>query len=168
MEIIVIAAMAANRVIGRKNRIPWKLPGEQKRFKETTWGHTIIMGRKTYESIGKPLPGRRNIIVSRNLHYTAEGCEVVASLDQAYRICKGDERVFNIGGEQLYRQGIKSADTLIITVLQQPFTGDTFFPDFSQTDFQLIESENITTPIPYSIQTYRRINQPINSAVALT
>lgn len=157
MEIIVIAAMASNRVIGQKNLIPWKLPGEQKRFKETTWGHTIIMGRKTYESIGKPLPGRRNIIVSRNVHYTAEGCEVAASLDQAYRICKDDERVFNIGGEQLYRQGIKSADTLIITVLQQSFPGDTFFPDFSKTDFQLIESENITTPIPYSIQTYRRI-----------
>jgi len=157
MEIILIAAMASNRVIGRNNRIPWHLPGEQKRFKETTWGHTIIMGRKTHESIGKPLPGRRNIIVSRNLHYKAKECEVVTSLDQAYTVCKDDECVFNIGGEQLYRQGINDADTLIITVLQHLVEGDVFFPEFSETDFQLVQSEKILTPIPYTIQTYQRV-----------
>ena len=157
MEIILIAAMAPNRVIGQNNQIPWHLPGEQKRFKKTTWGHTIIMGRKTHESIGKPLPGRRNVIVSRNPHYKVNGCEVVASLDQAYTICKNDKRVFNIGGEQLYRQGINDADTLIITVLQQHFTGDVYFPEFSETDFQLIQSEKIVALIPYTIQTYQRV-----------
>ena len=115
------------------------------------------MGRKTHESIGKPLPGRRNIIVSRNLHYKAKECEVVTSLDQAYTVCKDDERVFNIGGEQLYRQGINDADILIITVLQHLVEGDVFFPEFSETDFQLVQSEKILTPIPYTIQTYQRI-----------
>ena len=157
MEIILIAAMAPNRVIGLNNQIPWYLPGEQKRFKETTWGHTIIMGRKTHESIGKPLPGRRNIIVSRNPHYKTNGCEVVSSLDQAYTICKDNKRVFNIGGEQLYHQGIHNADTLIITVLQQHFSGDVYFPEFSEADFQLIQSEKIETPIPYTIKTYQRV-----------
>ena len=137
MEIILIAAMASNRVIGRNNRIPWHLPGEQKRFRKTTWGHAIIMGRKTHESIGRPLPGRRNIVVTRDQHYKAVGCEVVASLDHAYSLCEGDERVFNIGGQQLYRLGIKDADTLILTVLQEPVTGDASFPEFSETDFQL-------------------------------
>ena len=157
MEIILIAAMAPNRVIGLNNQIPWHLPGEQKRFKETTWGHTIIMGRKTHESIGKPLPGRRNIIVSRNPHYKTNGCEVVSSLDQAYTICQGDKRVFNIGGEQLYRQGIHDAHTLIITLLQQHYSGDVYFPEFSEADFQLIQSEKIETPIPYTIKTYQRV-----------
>jgi len=80
MEIILIAAMAANRVIGRNNTIPWHIPGEQKRFKEITWGHPLIMGRRTHESIGRPLPGRRNIVVTRNRHYASPGCEIVHSL----------------------------------------------------------------------------------------
>lgn len=157
MEIIVIAAMAANRVIGRNNQIPWHIPGEQLRFKETTWGHTIIMGRITYESIGRPLPGRRNIIVTRNHHYHVKGCELAFSLEQAYKLSANDERVFNIGGEQLYRQGIRDADTLILTILPQPVTGDIFFPDFSAKDFICHQVEEVTAPFPYSIHTYRRI-----------
>lgn len=156
MEIILIAAMAANRVIGRNNTIPWHIPGEQKKFRETTWGHTIIMGRVTHESIGRPLPGRRNIIVTRNRHYRAKGCEVATSLEQAYTLCNDNDRVFNIGGEQLYRLGIKDADSLILTVLQDPIDGDVFFPEFSETDFQLTGSECIKAPLPYSIQTYCR------------
>lgn len=157
MEIILIAAMAANRVIGRNNTIPWHLPGEQKRFKETTWGHTIIMGRKTHESIGRPLPGRRNIIVTRNPHYQAKGCEIAASLDHAYTLCQDDKRVFNIGGEQLYREGIKVADSLILTVLRQSVAGDVFFPEFSKKEFKRVKSENVSADIPYSIQTFHRI-----------
>jgi dihydrofolate reductase len=157
MEIILIAAMASNRVIGRNNQIPWHLPGEQKRFKETTWGHTIIMGRITHETIGRTLPGRRNIIVTRNPHYRVMGCEVASSLDSAYKLCETGDRVFNIGGEQLYRQGIKDADTLILTVLQQPVPGDVFFPEFSEIEFECVRSENVTALIPYSIQTYHRI-----------
>ncbi len=158
MEIILIAAMAANRAIGLNNRIPWLLPGELKRFRETTWGHTVIMGRKTHESIGRPLPGRRNIVITRNSKYRSEGCETAASLGHAYRMCGEKERVFNIGGEQLYRQGIKDADTLILTILPQPVAGDTFFPEFSGEEFTLAHCENVTEPVPYMIHTYHRIN----------
>lgn len=157
MEIVIIAAMAKNRIIGRDNKIPWQLPGEQKRFKEVTWGNTIIMGRKTYESIGRPLPGRRNIVVTRNPHYIAEGCETAASLENAYSLCRDDKRVFNIGGEQLYRRGMQDADTLILTILQKDIDGDTYFPEFTGADFQRVSTEEILAPIPYVIHTYKRI-----------
>ena len=157
MEIIVIAAMAQNRVIGLNNQIPWHLPGEQRRFRETTWGHTIIMGRKTHESIGKALPGRRNIVISSNPLYSAPGCENATSLEQAYEMCRNDIRVFNIGGEQLYKQGIQDADTLILTVLMKRIDGDTFFPEFSKADFRLIHTEKIPALVPYVIHTYQRI-----------
>ena len=157
MEIILIAAMAANRVIGRNNTIPWHLPGEQKRFKEITWGHTLIMGRKTHESIGRPLPGRRNIIITRNPDYRAEGCDIAHSLQDAYQMSSPAQRVFNIGGEQLYRQGLDHADKLILTVLQKDIDGDTFFPAFSETDFHLVDRIEVVHPNTYSILTYQRI-----------
>ena len=157
MEIILIAAMAANKVIGRNNTIPWHLPGEQKRFREVTWGHTLIMGRKTHESIGRPLPGRRNIVVTRNPDYSSTGCDIALSLEDAYLMSKEAKRVFNIGGEQLYRQGINDADMLILTVLQDDVQGDTYFPSFSSTDFQLIGTEVVSLPVAYTIQTYQRI-----------
>ena len=157
MEIILIAAMAANRVIGRDNIIPWDIPGEQARFKEITMGHPLIMGRKTYQSIGRPLPGRRNIVVTRNKKFEAGGCEVVHSLKQGLTACRGEEKVFLIGGEQLYRLGLSHADTLILTVLDREVEGDAFFPDFSCPPFKLIRTEKISRPVPYSIQTYQRL-----------
>jgi len=163
MEIILIAAMAANRAIGLNNRIPWHIPGEQKRFRETTWGHTVIMGRKTHESIGRPLPGRRNIIVTRNPNFTALGCEVASSLEQAYNLCRHEKRVFNIGGEQLYRQGIQDADTLILTVVLKDVDGDTFFPVFTEAQYQLVDIEDVSLPVPYSIRTYRRVKKGSNA-----
>jgi len=156
MELILIAAMAANRVIGRNNRIPWHLPGEQQRFKEVTWGHSLIMGRRTHESIGRPLPGRRNIVVSGNPEYQAPGCEIVHSLEEAYVLCQGEERVFNIGGAQLYRQGLERADTLLLTVLTEARDGDVFFPEFSPGLFTLVHQEDMPGPFPYAILTYRR------------
>ena len=158
MEIILVAAMAANRVIGSNNSIPWHLPGEQQRFKKITWEHTIIMGRKTHESIGRALPGRRNIVITRNRKYTADGCEVTSSLEETYRLCKDDKRVYNIGGEQLYRQGIMDADMLILTKLHEDIAGDTYFPEFSPADFQLTDTEEIASPVPFSILTYQRIH----------
>jgi len=159
MEIILIAAMAANWVIGHNNRIPWHIPGEQKRFRDTTWGSTVIMGRRTYESIGRALPGRRNIVVTRNAHYQADGCETAASLRQAYELCEGEDRVFNIGGEQLYRLGIKDADVLILTVLKKPVVGDSYFPDFSEDDFVLVRYKDIEAPTPYTVKIYKRIGR---------
>jgi len=159
MEIILIAAMAANRVIGHRNEIPWYIPGEQKRFKEITWGHSLIMGRNTHESIGKPLPGRQNIVVTRNQKYKSSGCTIVHSLPEAYDHCQSEDKVFNIGGEQLYRQGLDQADKLILTVLKKKITGDAFFPFFSTTAFELISQENFAGSCPYEIQIYvRKIN----------
>ena len=156
VEIILIAAMAANRVIGNNNRIPWHLPEELKRFKTVTWGHPLLMGRKTHESIGRPLPGRRNIVVTRNRKYQAPGCEVVHSLEQAYARCKDEAKVFNIGGEQLYRQGLDRADTLLLTVLQEPVAGDAYFPEIPPERFTLVGRQEVEAALPYSILTYRR------------
>lgn len=156
MEKIIIAAMAANRVIGRGKTIPWYVPGEQKRFQKITWGHTLIMGRKTYESIGRPLPGRRNIIITRNRKYRAPGCEIVHSLEEAYDLCRDEELVFNIGGAELYRQGLDHADTLLLTVLSEPHSGDVFFPDFSPQEFIKVAEIKVNVSPPYLIQTFRR------------
>lgn len=159
MEKIIIAAMAANRVIGRGNIIPWHIPGEQKRFQKITWGHALIMGRKTHESIGGPLPGRRNIIITRNRNYRSSGCETVHSLVDAYTLCQEERKVFNIGGEELYRQGLEHADTLILTILSEPYRGDVFFPEFSEDDFVKIGERRIHSCPPYVIRTYHRISK---------
>jgi len=157
MEIILIAAMAANRVIGRDNTIPWDIPGEQGRFKEITMGHPLIMGRRTWQSIGRPLPGRRNLVVTRNTKFKAEGCEVVHSLKQGIDACSGAQTIFIIGGEQLYRLALDRADTLILTVLDQEVTGDTYFPKFASPPFALTHTEQVRGFPPYSIKTYKRV-----------
>ncbi|MGB5686255.1 MAG: dihydrofolate reductase [Candidatus Electrothrix sp.] len=156
MEIVLIAAMAANRVIGRGKTIPWDIPGEQTRFKEITMGHNLIMGRKTWESIGQPLPGRRNIVVTRNLEFQAPGAEVVHSLEQGFALTEGEKKVFVIGGAQLYQLALERADTLILTELEQEIAGDAFFPAFSCPPFVLVRTEEVEEPMSYSIRTYQR------------
>jgi len=130
-EIILIAAMAANRVIGKDNKIPWHIPGEQRRFKELTMGHALIMGRKTRQAIGRPLPGRRNIVISRNPAFCAEGSEVVHSLEEGLALCPDETKIFIIGGEQIYRLALPLADTMILSILPYAVAGDACFPDFS-------------------------------------
>jgi dihydrofolate reductase len=156
MEIILIAAMAANRVIGRGKTIPWDIPGEQARFKEVTIGHSLIMGRKTWESIRQPLPGRRNIVVTRQSGFQAPGAEVVHSLDQGFALTEGEKKVFVIGGAQLYQLALDRADTLILTELEQEVAGDAFFPRFSRPPFALVRTEEVEEPVRYSIRTYQR------------
>ncbi|MCI5126148.1 MAG: dihydrofolate reductase [Candidatus Electrothrix sp. AR5] len=156
MEIILIAAMAANRVIGRGSSIPWDIPGEQTRFKNVTMGHSLIMGRKTWESIGQPLPGRRNIVVTRNPAFRAIGAEVVHSLEQGFALTEGEKKVFVIGGAQLYQLALDRADTLILTELEQKVAGDAFFPAFFCPPFTLVRTEEVEEPIRYSIRTYQR------------
>jgi dihydrofolate reductase len=156
MEIVLIAAMAKNRVIGRNNEIPWHIPGEQKIFRQTTWGYPLVMGRKTHESIGCVLPGRRNIIITGNRRYQSKDCEIVHSLTESIQICDQEKKIFIIGGGQLFKQFIKLADTLILSILDKEISGDTFFPDFSKTDFKLVQSRRITTPVAYRINTYCR------------
>ncbi|MBE0613869.1 MAG: dihydrofolate reductase [Burkholderiales bacterium] len=123
--------MAANRVIGRNNALPWHLPADLKRFKALTLGHPVVMGRKTYESIGKPLPGRRNLVITRNHDYSASGCDVVHTLDAALAACGGEETIFVIGGAELYRESLPRAHCLEFTEIHAPFEGDAFFPEFS-------------------------------------
>lgn len=156
MEIILIAAMAANRVIGRGGDIPWDIPGEQTRFKEITMDRSLLMGRKTWESIGKPLPGRRNIVITRNPAFQAPGAEVVHSPDQGFALTEGEEKVFVIGGAQLYQLALERADTLILTELEQEVVGDAFFPEFSCPPFTLLRTEEVNEAVRYSIRTYQR------------
>jgi dihydrofolate reductase len=130
-RICLIAAMAANRVIGRNNALPWHLPADLKRFKALTMGHPVVMGRKTYESIGRPLPGRQNLVITRSRDYAAPGCEVVHSLDAALAACRGAQEIFIIGGAELYRESLPRAQRLEFTEIHAEFEGDAIFPEFS-------------------------------------
>ena len=125
-RVTLIVARARNGVIGRDNAMPWRIAGEQAFFKRVTMGHPIIMGRKTWESIGLPLPGRRSIVVSRNPAYSATGAEVVAGIDQALARCDGAAEAFVIGGAELYRAALARADRLLITEIDADFDGDAF------------------------------------------
>ncbi|MCR4306151.1 MAG: dihydrofolate reductase [Candidatus Daviesbacteria bacterium] len=131
-KISLIAAIASgNRALGRDNDLIYKIPEDLKRFREITGGHTVIMGRKTYESIGRPLPNRTNIVITRDPNYSAEGVSVIHSLDEALQLAEGDE-VFIIGGGQIYQEAIKLADKLYLTLVEGSPEADTFFPDYSE------------------------------------
>ncbi|HAL43687.1 MAG TPA: dihydrofolate reductase [Methylophilaceae bacterium] len=128
----IIVAMSSNRVIGVNNTLPWHLSEDLKHFKSLTTGHTIIMGRKTYESIGRPLPNRRNIVISRNSNTSYEGVEVVHSLEDAFSISTNDKEVFVIGGSNIYEQALSFVDQLYITEIKKSFLGDAFFPEINK------------------------------------
>ena len=132
MPVSLIAAMAENRVIGRDNQLPWRLSADLQHFKALTMGKPIIMGRKTYESIGRPLPGRTNIVITRDSAFQAEGCEVVHSIEQALAAARGFEEVMVIGGAELYRQMLDHADRLYLTLVRAEVEGDALFPELGQ------------------------------------
>jgi dihydrofolate reductase len=158
MIISAIVAMASNRVIGDRGDIPWKIPGEQKMFKEITMGHTVIMGRKTYESIGRPLPGRTNIVITRQSGYQADGCIVVHDLGSALQCCPpGEKEAFICGGGQLYREAMPETDRIYLTLLSREVQGDTFFPEISEAEFKLTRSDHIDAVEPYDFLVYERI-----------
>lgn len=127
MTISIIVAKAQNNAIGKDNSLLWHIPEDLKRFKSLTMSHPIVMGRKTFESIGRPLPGRRNIVISRNFIY--EGTETVPSLDDALMICRDEDEVFITGGGQIYSQSISIADRLYITEVYTEPDADTYFPE---------------------------------------
>ena len=131
-KLSIIVAMSSNRVIGVNNSLPWHLSEDLKHFKTLTTGHTIIMGRKTYESIGKPLPNRRNIVISRNLNAFYGGVEVVHSLEDAFSTSSNDEEVFIIGGSNIYEQSLHLVEHLYITEIKKAFEGDAFFPEIDK------------------------------------
>ncbi len=157
MELIIIAALAAHRVIGSQNAIPWRLPEDIAHFKAVTMGHTLIMGRQTYTSIGHPLPGRRNIIVSSTLLVRPHpDCILFPSLPVALAASRQEAKVFCIGGGQLYRAFLPLAHTLILTMIDIHVQGDVYFPDFSHLPFSLVASIPLTTDPPSRIEIYHR------------
>ena len=135
-RISVIAALARNRVIGIENRLPWRLPEDLAHFKALTLGHPILMGRKTFESLGRPLPGRTNVVITRNPDYRPEGCLVADSIPAAIALCGEADEVFFIGGAELYAQAIPFADRLYLTEVDVDATGDAWFPDYDRGAFR--------------------------------
>lgn len=133
----MIVAMARNRVIGAKGKIPWHLPNELQLFKQVTMGHHIIMGRKTYESIGRLLPGRTTVIVTRQTGYSVAGAKIAHTLEQAVALCADDSEIFVIGGGELYRAAMPMADRLYLTVVDAEPDGDTQMPAFNPADWKL-------------------------------
>ena len=159
MLISQIVAMASNRVIGANGEIPWKIPGEQKMFKEITMGHSMIMGRKTYESIGRALPGRTSIVITRQPGYSAPGCMVVPGLKRALQACPADEsETFIIGGTQLFEDTMPFTDRIYLTVLPREVPGDTYFPEFPEADFKIVKSSFIDAIVSYHFYLYERKN----------
>ena len=130
MIISIIAAVADNMVIGNKNSLPWSLPADMEYFKKITLGKTIIMGAKTFESIGKALPNRKNIILSYDKSYKAEGCIIVTSIEQALKEVEEDEEVMIAGGASVYKQFLPLANRLYLTFIHHDFEGDAYFPEF--------------------------------------
>ena len=142
MRVALIAALAENRVIGRDNQLPWRIPADLKHFKALTMGKPIIMGRKTWESIGRPLPGRDNIIVTRDTNYQAEGCKVVHSVAQALQAAAGADEAMIIGGANLYQQTLDEADRLYLTQIRAEVEGDACFPDIDAQAWYEVERES--------------------------
>lgn len=139
MNIIAIAAIGKNRELGTKNRLSWRIPDDFKRVKEITMGHPLIMGRKTFESIGRPLPGRTNIVITRDTNYVAKGCLVVNSLEEALKKAREiEEEVFIFGGAEIYEQAMPYTNKLYLTLINDKDSeADAFFPDYAD-DFQEI------------------------------
>ena len=145
MTISLIWAMADNRVIGIENRLPWKLPADMKWFRENTMGKPIIMGRLTFESFGaKPLPGRRNIIISRNPDYHAEGIDVFTSINDALQATRDDDEIMIIGGMSLYKQSLPLADRLYMTLVHADVEGDAWFPEFDLNEWKESERKDFS------------------------
>ncbi|QWF71191.1 dihydrofolate reductase [Methylomonas paludis] len=143
MKISLIVAMASNRVIGVNGKMPWHLPADLKRFKQITWGAPILMGRKTFEAIGKPLPGRSNIIISSNPDYLVSGCQTASSIADALHLCQSNLEVFVIGGATLYESLLPNADFLYLTRINKDFAGDTYFPEIVAEEWLEVENEAI-------------------------
>lgn len=156
--IILLVAMAENRVIGKNGAIPWHIPEEVAHFKRTTMGHALIMGRKTYDSIGHPLPGRTNIIISGQPDLAIPGCRMAASLHEALEIAKGlqHEKIFIIGGGEIFKQSMILADSIYLSVIHRAVDGDVFFPTFSDTEFIKKSSEYVEASEPYTFEIYER------------
>ncbi len=163
-QLAVIVAMAENRVIGRDGTLPWHLSADLKRFRAITTGHWIVMGRKTYESIGRPLPNRTTVVISRQTDYAPPGVLVAGSLAAALEMAADQERVFVVGGEQIYRQALPLASTIYLTRVQATVAGDRFFPAWDSAAWRVVQqsdhSADEKNDYPSSFEVLERVCQP--------
>jgi len=159
-KIAIIVAMARNHTIGINNTLPWRIPADLKRFKSLTMGHHLIMGRKTFDSIGKPLPGRTTVVVTRNDALNIEGCIMAYSLEDAINACAEDDEIFIAGGAELYALVMPLVDTIYLTEIRQDVAGDAHFPEFDKTLWQELAREECSQETPqaleYNFVTYGR------------
>lgn len=164
MIISMISAMGHDRVIGLNGSMPWHLPADLSHFKRSTMGCPVIMGRKTFDSIGKPLPGRRNIVLTRSSELLFPGCDIVSSLTDGLELVKNEAEVFIIGGQQLYQQGLPLSQRLYLTHIAGTFEGDTYFPNYSHIDWRQISLEqyeaDAVNPWSYHFEVLERVSAP--------
>ncbi len=156
-EIIMVVAIAENGVIGRDGKLPWHLPSDLKHFKKTTMGYPLVMGRKTYESIGRPLPGRDNIVLTRDRSRHFPGCLTMYSLQEALAYCDTQEKVFVIGGADIFDLAFPHTDTIIVTALKREVEGDVYFPAIDRNLYRVADRVEYNEEEPYSIIRYERI-----------
>lgn len=153
----LIVAISKNNVIGNNGMMPWKIKGEQKRFKELTTGKTIIVGRKSFQEIGKPLPNRKTIIISTTENIVTDNCTTVKSLLEAFDLAKDEEEIFIAGGGQVYKEALPYADKIYITIIDKIVEGNVYFPEINKEDFIKTYEERIDGEIPYTYYTYERV-----------
>ncbi|QPA31467.1 DfrD/DfrG/DfrK family trimethoprim-resistant dihydrofolate reductase [Thermaerobacillus caldiproteolyticus] len=160
MNISLIVAMDKNRVIGKDNDIPWRLPKDWQYVKKTTMGHPIIVGRKNFESIGRVLPGRKNIVLTRDTDFTFEGCEIAHSIEDVFELCKNEKEIFIFGGEQIYKLFLPYVNKMYITRIHHEFEGDAFFPEANFDEWKEVSVEkgitNDKNPYIYYFHVYER------------
>ncbi|MBE8719493.1 dihydrofolate reductase [Sphingobacterium pedocola] len=162
LKLTLIVAAAENNAIGKGNKMPWHLPGDFKYFKKNTLDHSIVMGRKTFESIGKALPERRNIVITRDLNYKAKDIDVANSLEEVLTYCRDEREIFIIGGAEIYRQTLPLAQKVLLTRVHTTVDGDAFFPALIPTAWKLISSETYQKDekhaFDYSFEVYERVS----------
>ncbi|MFC0559457.1 dihydrofolate reductase [Halalkalibacter alkalisediminis] len=157
-----VVAMDRNRLIGKENQLPWHLPADLAYFKKVTTGHTIVMGRKTYESIGRPLPKRKNVVLTRSEGFEAEGCEVVHHVEDVLKMAKQEDEFFVIGGTQVFSLFWEHVDRLYVTYIDETFEGDTYFPEIDADSWELVSVEHgfvdEKNRYPHEFRLYERVN----------
>jgi dihydrofolate reductase len=159
MIVSIVVAIAENYAIGKNNQLLWHMPADLKHFKNITTGHTVIMGRKTYDSVGKPLPNRRNIIITRR-DISIDGCEVVKSIEEALALCANEDEVFIVGGAEIYKLAMSKTDRIYLTIIHHSFDADTLFPEIDYMEWKEISREDHQPDeknnFPYSFITLER------------
>jgi dihydrofolate reductase len=160
MRLSLIAAVAQNGTLGRDGRVPWHLPVDLRWFKRWTVGHPVLMGRKTFDSVGKPLPARRNVVITRREGFAPPGVEVARSVEEALQRVSGCDEIFVVGGAEIYRETLLRADRLILTHIHRDFPGDAFFPPFDATEWRIVSREehpeSESNPLPFTFVVYER------------